>query len=132
MVTNGNCNGIQVNVRTSLNVARMHLQNVLASIAIGISDPHLSIESSSDRGVQNVGAIGGRNDYNCNVIVFVEPIHFGQQLVQGLFAFVVRAATTTQQSSTRPCLGQSVEFIDKDNCRATTRWIGLLLLRPQC
>src|SRR6185503_3557533 len=58
--------------------------------------------------VQHIRPVGGcnQNDSFC----CIKPIHLNQQLIEGLFAFVMSA---TQPCATKPADG--IDFVDKDN-----------------
>ena len=63
---------------------------------------------TQERGVENIAAVGSGHDDDAFVVR--KPIHFDQQLVQGLLAFVVSAA-----QSCAALASNRVNFIDKDD-----------------
>ena len=71
---------------------RVNLQDRLAALQVGRLDRDLTIEATGtqQRRVENVGAVGGRDEDDVGSLV--EAIHLDQQLVERLFALVVAAA----------------------------------------
>ena len=82
----------QVDVRRDGFAARVHKQNLLAAALVRPVDDHLAVEAagSQQRRVEDVGAIGGRDDDDVGVAV--EAVHLDQDLVERLLALVVAAA----------------------------------------
>ena len=72
-------------------VARMHLQDLFAPLYVGQVDINLSVKASGTEQcvIENVGTVGRR--HNDNSLVGLEAVHLNENLVQGLFAFVVSA-----------------------------------------
>lgn len=70
----------------------MDSQNFLTAFDIRQADGDVAVETARthQRRVQNVRTVGGRNDHNA--VVVGHTVHFHQQLVQGLLAFVIAAA----------------------------------------
>ena len=69
----------------------MHVQDLAAALDVRPVERDVAVETTrpQERGVENVGAVGGRDDDH--VGVGVESIHLHQQLVEGLLALVVTA-----------------------------------------
>ena len=88
----------------------MDLKDALPTLHVGPSHHHPAVEpSGSQQGrIQHVGAVGGR-DQN-HALVGLEPVHFDQQLIQGLLAFVVSPA---QAGAAVPA--HCVDLIDEDD-----------------
>ena len=81
-----------------------------AALDVGQVDENLSVESAGTQqcGIQYVGTVRSRhNDYG---FVLFETVHLHQQLVQGLFSFVVAAAQACASLS-----ANGVDFVDKDD-----------------
>ncbi len=88
----------------------MDLQNLFAAQHVGVGHHDLAVETAGtqQRGVEHVGAVGGR-DQN-HAFVGLEAVHFDQQLVERLFAFVVAAAETGAAMA-----AHGVDFVDEDD-----------------
>ena len=67
----------------------MDLENLLASLEIGQRNDDLAVETTGpqQRRIEHVRAVGRGNQDDA--FVAFETVHFDQQLVQCLFAFVV-------------------------------------------
>ena len=91
----------------------MHLQNGQTAFDVRGVDCDLAIETTGTHQcrVENVGTIGCGNDDD-SAIAF-EAVHFCEQLVQGLLAFIV---STTDSSAS--LAANSINLIDKDQARA--------------
>src|SRR5690606_9911767 len=89
------------------------LENLLALTPIGLVDKNLSVETTrpQQRRVQHVGPV--RRSHDDDPLVGVEPVHFDEQLVEGVFALVVGAHHHTP--STGPSDG--VDFVDENDAR---------------
>ena len=72
--------------------AGVHLEDVLAALAIGPVDDHLAVEAAGpqQRRVEDVGPVGGGDQDD--VVLHLEAVHLDQELVQRLLALVVAAA----------------------------------------
>ena len=88
----------------------MHTQNFFAAFHIGKVDGDLSIEPSrpQQRGIENIGAVGCRNDNDA--FLRIEPVHLDEQGVERLFALVMPAADAVAAMTT-----DRVDFIDENN-----------------
>ena len=104
----GQIGGIDILIHGRL--FHVHREDLLAPPDVGKIDHHLSVESARPQQcrVENVGPVGGRDEDDA--FVGLEPVHFHQQLIEGLFAFVVTAAQTG--AAVAP---DRIDFIDKDN-----------------
>ena len=91
-------------------LAHVHLENLFAAADIGQADDHLAVKTAGAQqgGVQHVRAVGGGDDDDA--VIHLEAIHFHQQLVQCLFAFVVPAA----QAGT-PVASHRVDLVDEND-----------------
>ena len=80
-------------------------------------DAPIEAPGSQQRGIQYVGSVGGRN--NDHAFIFLKPVHFNEQLVKRLFAFIITAAKPGATMATN-----GVNFVDKDDTRGVL--FGLL------
>ena len=89
----GGCAGdiAQVHVGSERDVARVDLEDSLASCFVRCGDGHSPVEptGTEECRIEHLGAIGGGQ--HDDVLIRGESVHLGQDLVQGLLAFVVRA-----------------------------------------
>src|SRR6185312_9114138 len=69
----------------------VHLEDLLAAVAIGAVDHDLAVEAAraQQRGIEDVGPVGGRDQDD--VVLELEAVHLDQQLVERLLALVVTA-----------------------------------------
>src|SRR5918997_2930002 len=97
----------------------MHLENRATTANIRGSDRDLPVEAtwSQQRRVQDVRAVG-RGDED-DAAAGVEPVHFDQQLVEGLLPFVMPAA-----ESGTALAAHRVDLVDEDDARGVL--LGLL------
>ena len=86
------------------------LEDHFAAQHIGVRHNDLAVETAGPQqcGIQHVGTVG-RSDQDDAFIGF-EAVHFDQQLVEGLFAFVVATAETGAAVT-----ADRIDFIDKDD-----------------
>ena len=98
----------EIHVVTQGFVCRMDLEDVLPALHIGASDGDLAVKTAGtqDSGVQDIDAVGGRHDDDS--LIDTEAVHLDQQLVEGLFAFIVGAAQS-RTSAARDC----VDLVDE-------------------
>ncbi len=91
---------------------RVDSEDLNASLHIRPVDENLTIKTASAKegGIENFRAVRGGEDHDA--FARIEAVHFGQKLVEGLFALVV--ATNRWEGSA--CTAQRIEFIDKDDC----------------
>src|ERR1700674_1605793 len=91
----------------------MHAKDLLASFDIRPGDHHAAVKTAraQQSWIESVRAVGsGDQDH---ALVGFEAVHFHQQSVQGLLAFVV---TPAQAGSAVPA--HSIDFVDKDDARS--------------
>ena len=105
--------GFQGDIRRQFLVAAMHIEDGQSSLDIWRINAHLAVETTRthEGRVQHVWAVGGGDDDNS--AVSLESIHLREELVEGLFPFIV---PTTDTSS--PLATYGINFIDKDQTRA--------------
>ena len=103
-------NGAQIHIRAQGLVAGVYLQNFFAALHIGQAHIDLAVKAARAQKclIQNVGAVGGRHDDHA--FVGIKAVHFHQQLVQGLLAFVMAAAKAGTALA-----AHSIDLVDKDN-----------------
>src|SRR3546814_13787228 len=72
----------------------MYFKNLLAPTDIGQGHHNLAIEAArTQQGrIEHVGTVGG--SHHQHALAGFKTVHFDQQLIQGLFAFIVTAAQT--------------------------------------
>mmetsp|Transcript_68968 Transcript_68968/g.110459 ORF Transcript_68968/g.110459 Transcript_68968/m.110459 type:complete len:372 (+) Transcript_68968:687-1802(+) len=104
---------LQVHVGGQGLVPRVHLQDLGAPRHVRAVHCDLPVESAGAQqsGVQDVGAVGGREDDDAGVAL--EAVHFGQQLIDGLLPLV--AAPAPGAAAALPPDG--VELVDEDDAR---------------
>ena len=95
------------------------VEDLAPALDVGAVEDDLAVEAAraQERGVEDVGAVGGGDDDD--VRVRVEAVHLDQDLVQGLLALVVRAA---EPGAALPA--DRVDLVDEDDARAVA--LGLL------
>src|SRR5581483_1363384 len=83
---------IQVYVLGERLAARVHLEDLPATLAVGAVHDHLAVEAAGakERGVEDVLAVGGRDQDD--VVLHLEAVHLHQELVERLLALVVAPA----------------------------------------
>lgn len=75
------------------NAFQVQLENFFALYQVGVIDQNMPIESSwtQQSFIQDVRSVSGRkHDY---VFFSGHPVHFHQELIQGLFTFPARSST---------------------------------------
>jgi hypothetical protein len=84
-------------------------EDFLAAVHIGQADGDLAVETTraEQRGVEHVRAVGGGDDDDA--LLGVEAVHFDEQLVECLLAFVVTAAHAVAAVA-----ADGVDFIDEN------------------
>src|SRR5207247_10796656 len=87
----------------------MDLQDGFATADVRKVYRDLAVKSTRTQqsGVEHIGTIGGRDDND--PFLSIEPIHFDQQRIKGLFTLVVSAA---QPVTTTPPHG--IDFVDEN------------------
>ena len=91
----------------------MHLKDLFAAFQIRVGHRDLPIETprTQQGRVQNVGTVGGGHEDHA--LAVSEAVHFHQQLVEGLFAFVVSAAHAGAALATN-----RINLVDEDDAGA--------------
>ena len=104
------CQRFEVDVIRQRLILCVDLQNCLAPAPVGRSDVNLPVEptGSEKRRVEDVLAVGCGDDNDAGVAA--EAVHFDQQLVERLLAFVVSAAQTCAAATT-----DGVNFVNEDD-----------------
>ena len=99
-----------IHVFRDWHLAHMNLEYVLATTDIRQWHSYLAVETTraQQRRIQHVGAVGGSDDDDA--FIAIKPVHFHQQLVQGLFTLIV-AATDTGATGT----AHRINLIDEDD-----------------
>ena len=99
------------------NLAHVHAQDLLAATHVGQRHHDLAVEAAraQQRRIEHVGTVGGGDDDDA--FVAFEAVHLDQQLVEGLFAFVMTAAEAGAAMT-----ADRVDFVDEDDA-------GRVLLR---
>src|SRR6266852_1760956 len=119
--------GLQIDVRPELHLAGMNLKDLLAPSFVGTVDQHVAIKPprSQQRAVENLRAIGGREDNQPGL--GVESIHFGEQLIQRLLTFVV-----TSHHATVAALADRIQLVDEDDAGRLGAGLGEQVADPGC
>ena len=88
------CDLLQIHIVAQGLVGGVDLQDFLPALYIGASHRDLAVKAArpQDRGVEDVDPVGRRHDDDS--FIDAEAVHFHQQLVEGLFAFVVGTSQT--------------------------------------
>ena len=86
------CNDPERDIRGQRLLFGVDLEDLLTALDIRQAHIDLTVKAArTQQGlIQNVGAVGGRHDDDA--VVGLKAVHFHQQLVQGLLAFIVAAA----------------------------------------
>src|SRR5207244_6472574 len=102
--------GVQVDVRRQRLAIGVHGQDRLAAPQVGAIQHHTPVEATGTQqgGVENVRAVGGGDDNDDRLVV--KAVHLDQDLVERLFALVVRAAQAGPAVAT-----DRVDFVDEYN-----------------
>src|SRR5215469_2074697 len=90
--------------------ARVHAEDLFAALDVGASNDHAAVEAAGteQRGIEHVGTVGGSDEDDA--LVRLEAVHFDQQRVQSLFAFVV---TTAEAGAAMAA--DRVNFVNEDD-----------------
>ncbi len=96
---------------SSAHLARVHAQDLLAALEVGIADGHLPIEpaGTQQRRIEDVGAVGRRDDDDA--VGLREAVHLDEQLVERLLALLVA------QRIAAAAAADGVELVDEDDAR---------------
>ena len=86
------------------------LEDLLAAVAVGLADIDLAVKAArtEQSRIENILTVRGRHDDDAGVAG--EAVHFDQELIQGLFAFVVSAAETCASVTS-----DRVDLVDEDD-----------------
>src|SRR5699024_6538385 len=100
-------------------VFHVHLEYLLAAAYIRQRHHHLAVETTraQQRRIEHIGTVGSGDDDDA--FTAFEAVHFHQQLVQGLLAFVMPAAEAGTTLTT-----DGVDFVNEDDARRLL--LGLL------
>ena len=109
----------QVDVGGHRLAARVHVEDLLATVEVGGVDADLAVEAAraQQRRVEDVGTVGGRDQDD--PAADVEAVHLDEQLVEGLLALVVAAAHAGAAVAS-----DGVDLVDEDDRRGVL--LGLL------
>ena len=101
---------IEVDVARNGFIFSMDFEDTSSPADVGAWDDDAAVESpgSEQSGVENVGAVCRRHDDDS--VVRFKSVHFDEQLVEGLFAFVVPAAQSGAAISPN-----GIDFVDEDD-----------------
>ncbi len=106
------CHELEVDAVADALVLAVDLQDGQALFEVGEGDDDLAVETAGpeQRGVEDVGAVGGGDDDD--PFGRVEAVHLVEHLVEGLFPLVVAAAQTGP-----PLAADGVDLVDEDDGR---------------
>ena len=112
-------NDPQIDVGAKRRLCRMHPEDGLAALDVGIRHGDLPVEASraQQRRIEHVLAVGGRDDDDA--LVFVEAVHLDEKLVERLLALVVSAAPAGAAVA-----AHRVDLVDEEDARRIL--LGLL------
>lgn len=101
---------LEVDVGSHGLVARMDLENLFASLDVGQIDVNLTVETARTKQsrVENIRAVGRGHDDDA--LVCFKAVHLNEDLIEGLFAFVVSAAEPRAAPA-----AHGVDFVDEDD-----------------
>jgi len=116
---------VEIHVVVQHYVAGVDLQDCLPAPDVRLVHGHVPVESSGakERRIENLRAVGGRHDDHPRI--GFETVHLHQELVQGLFAFVVASHGVEP-----PSLSQGVQLIDEDDARGVLFRLGKKVPHP--
>ena len=99
-------------VRIELHVFDVNFEDLFAPADVGSIDEDMAIKAAGpqERGVERLGTVRGRHDDDA--VVGTEAVHFDEQGIERLLAFVVAA-----HQAVAAALAERVEFIDEDDAR---------------
>ena len=101
----------QVDVGLERDLARVHAQNLLAALEVGVADGHLPVEAAGpqQRRIEDVRAVGGGDDDDA--LGLREAVHLDEQLVERLLALLVAERVAAAVAA------DGVELVDEDDAR---------------
>ena len=102
----------RLNIGAQRHLAHMHFQDLLATANVWQTNHHLPVKSTGTQqgSVENIRTVGGGN--HNHTLITVKAIHFYQQLIQCLLAFIMTTAHAAATVAT-----DSINLIDKDYAR---------------
>src|SRR5690606_22114570 len=100
----------RIDIGRKRHLAHMHLENLLATANIGQGHHHLAVEATrtQKRRIKYIRTVGGGNDQDA--LAGFKTVHFDQQLVERLLAFVVTTAKTGAALTS-----YGVDLVNEDN-----------------
>src|SRR5574337_748639 len=103
----------------------MHLKDLLSPLDIGAIEGHLSVETpGAEQGrIEDFWAV--RRGHNDHALIGIEAVHLHQQLIEGLFAFIVSAHRIEPTG-----LSESVQLIDEDDAGSFFLGLGEEVAHP--
>ena len=106
---------VKIHIRLKGLLPRVYLKDLLPALDVGIVDRYLAVKpaGTQQRGVENIGAVGRRNDDNA--LAVGETVHFDEQLIEGLLTLIVSAAEACAAGS-----ADCVDLINKYDCRSAS------------
>src|SRR5690606_12492571 len=98
----------------NFDVLEVDIENLPATVEVGAVDADLPIESTGTqkRTIQYIGPVG--SSHQNNAFFTGESVHFDQQLVEGVFPFVVASLDAVSA----PGSSDGIYFIDKNDTRS--------------
>ena len=100
----------EIDIVAQRNLLGVDLEDRFAAADIGASDDHAAIETAGAQqcGIEHVGTVGGGDQDDA--FVGFEAVHFDEELIQRLFAFIVSAAEAGAAMA-----ADGVDFVDEDD-----------------
>ena len=85
---------MEINIIRDLDFLRVYFQNGFSAYQIGKLNGNAAVKTAGtcERGVKRFGAICRRKDND--PVIALKSVHFGKQLIQSLFSFIVSAYLT--------------------------------------
>src|SRR5665213_1696247 len=86
------CENVEVDLRRKGLVFDVHVENGATAANVGAVEDHVTVETSWPKQgrVEDIWPVGGCDDDHMRIRV--ETVHLDQQLIEGLFPFIVPAA----------------------------------------
>src|SRR5262249_31786883 len=86
----------QIHLWGQRHLTRVHPEDRLTALAIWSVDDHLAVKAAGAKQgrVQDLWPVGGRQHHDA--LLRVEAVHLDQELVQGLFPFIMAARDWTE------------------------------------
>ena len=105
------CQQVNIHRVVGLDTFEMHLENLHTVVEFGQFHIDLTVETAcaEERLVEDVGAVGGCEDYHARV--GGKTVHLGKQLVKRVFTLVIGAHIRILAAGT----AHGVDFVDEDN-----------------